>query len=154
MKKEKIIEGEPIEENYQEEKKDNSFKKFWNKTKKGFNDLIQDSKIENTFNNQNTEYTIYQKDELLSTTVFGYLDTDKIIIYGNKEFQINSVIVDENSKKPYYIKKISNTTIDIKIDDTIYTKPGTILETDEQVIEVKVIKAGKKYYLYKENNEK
>lgn len=153
MKKEKIIEGEPIEENYQEEK-DNSFKRFWNKTKKGFNDLIQDSKIENTFNNQNTEYTIYQKDELLSTTVFGYLDTDKIIIYGDKNFQINSVIVDENSKKPYYIKKTTNTTIDIKIDDTIYRKPGTILETDEQVIEVKVIKAGKKYYLYKENNEK
>lgn len=150
MKKEKIIEGSPIEENYKQEKSENGFKNFWNKTKKGLTDLVQDSKIENAFNSQNTEFTIYQKDQLLSTTVFGYLDTDKIIIYGKRDFALNSVIIDENSNKPYYIKKLSDTTIDVKLNDTIYSKPGTIIETDEQVIEVNVIKAGKKYYLYKE----
>lgn len=151
MKKEKIIEGSPIDENYKQEKYENGFKDFWNKTKKGLTDLVQESKIENAFNSQNSEFTIYQKDQLLSTTVFGYLDTDKIIIYGKRDFALNSVIIDENSNKPYYIKKISDTTIDVKLNDRIYSKPGTIIETDEQVIEVNVIKAGKKYYLYKEN---
>lgn len=152
MSKDKIIEGKPVEEETEEtvkEEKENSFKKFWKKTKDGFNNMMLDSKIETTFNKENTEYTIYQKDELLSTTVYGYLDGDKIIVFGEKNPKLYSVIADQNANKVYYIKGVAKTMVDVTIDGVTYSRPGTIIETEDEVVEVNVIKAGKKYYLYK-----
>lgn len=150
MNKDKIIEGEPIENETEEElKNENSFKKFWKKTKDGFNNMMLDNKIETAFNNQNTEYTIYQKDELISTTVYGYLDGDKIIVFGDKNPKLYSIITDQSTNKLYYIKGLAKTTVDVVVDGVTYNRPGTIFETEDEVVEVNVIKAGKKYYLYK-----
>lgn len=150
MNKDKIIEGEPIENETEEElKNENSFKKFWKKTKDGFNNMMLDNKIEMAFNNQNTEYTIYQKDELISTTVYGYLDGDKIIVFGDKNPKLYSIIADQSTNKLYYIKGLAKTTVDVVVDGVNYNRLGTIFETEDEVVEVNVIKAGKKYYLYK-----
>lgn len=151
MKEEKIIEGSATESEgtKKEEKKENAFTTFWKKTKQNIDNSILESKIENTFNEQNTEYTIYQKQELLSTTVYGYLDNDRIIVFGERSPKEYSVIIDQKTDKVYYISNISKGTVNVEVDGVNYERPATIFATDDEVVEVNVIKAGKKYYLYK-----
>ncbi len=152
MNEEKIIEGtveDNSEKSEKQEKKENAFTSFWKKAKQDFNNSMLESKIENTFNNQNTEYTIYQKGELLSMTVYGYLDGDRIIVFGEKDPKKYSVIMDQKNEKVYYISNVSKATVNVTVDGVSYERPATVIETDDEVVEVNVIKAGKKYYLYK-----
>ena len=135
-------------EDKKEEKKENVFSKFWNKTKKVVNDSLLEMKIESKFKGDNDSFSIYGKGDLVPLIVYGHLKDGKVIAYGKIETEVNNILVD-NNEKAYYVNSLIDSTVDITVDGTTYTRPATIIVLDSDVQEVDVIKAGKKYYLQK-----
>lgn len=152
MDEKKTIEVEVVNEEKtkekKEEKKENVFSKFWNKTKKVVNDSLLEVKIESKFKDDNDSFSIYGKGDLVPLIVYGCLKDGKVIAYGKIETEVNNILVD-NNEKAYYVNSLIDGTVDITVDGTIYTRPATIIVLDNDVQEVDVIKAGKKYYLQK-----
>ena len=161
-KKEVIDEKEPIEQvdeqegeekaEEKKEKKDNAFSRLWNKTKKSINDSILESKIQSAFEKELPDFKIFAKDELLSNSVKGKLEDDKLTIFGEKEFKLFSVVMDKDDN-PFYLTKIEPTTVKSTVEEVEYERPGTILTLDKNVEEVNVVKAGKRYFIYKGKDE-
>ena len=132
-----------------EEKKENAFSKFWKKTKQKVGDSVLEMKIESKFRTDNKLFNIYGKGELISLTVYGILEDNKVKAYGKVETEINNVLVDDETKIAYYIDSLEESTVDVVLDGVSYNRPATIINLDSDVKEVEVIKAGKKYYLQK-----
>lgn len=132
-----------------EEKKESSFSKFWKKAKQTVNDSVLEIKIESKFKKDNNTFSIYGKNDLISLTVYGYIEDDKVVAFGKVDAEVNEVLVDDETKKAYYINSVSDSTVDIIVDGVKYTRPATVISLDSDVKEVDVIKAGKKYYLVK-----
>lgn len=162
-KKEVIDEKEPVEqvdeqepeekpEGEKKEKKDNAFSRLWNKTKKSINDSILEGKIESAFEKGLPEFKVYEKDSLLSNSVKGKLEDDKLTIFGEKEFKLFAVVMDKD-ENPFYLTKVEATTVKSTVEEVEYERPGTILTLDKNVEEVNVVKAGKRYFIYKGKDE-
>lgn len=161
-KKEVIDEKEPVEQVDEQEgeekavekkeKKDNAFSRLWNKTKKSINDSILESKIQSAFEKELPDFKIFAKDELLSNSVKGKLEDDKLTIFGEKEFKLFSVVMDKDDN-PFYLTNIEPTTVKSTVEEVEYERPGTILTLDKNVEEVNVLKAGKRYFIYKGKDE-
>lgn len=134
------------------EKKENGFTKFFNKAKSSVNNALLENKIESTFNSQNNSYSIYAKNETFGSSVHGvYTSTDKnqLLIFGVKEIQPYSVVIDSQDDMAYYVKGTSEGTVHVIVDGVEYERKGTIIDLDKDVEEVNVIKAGKRYFIYK-----
>lgn len=132
------------------EKEPGKFKTFFNKTKQKASDAILEAKIEAHYRKDHNEFTIYQKDELLSKTVFGTFEGNGIVVFGEQEIKPNSVLIDEETEKAYYVVKTQESKVRVALEGFEYEREGTHIELDDKVTEVKVIKAGKRYFLYKE----
>lgn len=130
-----------------EEKKENSFSKFFKKTKESVSNSVLEMKIENKFKNDNSDADIYSN-TLLPDTVYGYLDGNTFIAYGELELKKNSIMIFKD--KPYYIDSVTQTTVKISLDGYEYERKASKYTLDENVKEVNVIKADKHYYLVKE----
>lgn len=131
-----------------EEKKENVFSKFWKKTKQTVNDSILEIKIESKFKNDNSSFNIYGADDIVPLIVYGSINDNKALVYGKVETEVNNILVDDNDKA-YFVNSLIDSTVDVVVDGVTYTREATIIVLDENVEEVKVIKAGKKYYLQK-----
>ena len=132
-----------------EEKKDNAFKRFWKKTKQSVNDAVLESKIESSYNKAHNAYTVYGYEDLFSKSIYGEYVDDSLIFFGELEIKPYSVIVCDESKTAYYALESEKTTVKAIVDGVEYERPGMKVKLDENVEEVKVVKAGKKYFLYK-----
>lgn len=132
-----------------EEKKDNAFKKFWNKTKQSVNDAVLESKIESNYNKNHKEYTIYSYDELFNKSVYGEIVNDELLFFGEVQVKPYSVVIEDSSKDAYYVVEVHSANVKSIVDGVEYERPGTLLKLDKNVTEVKVVKAGKRYFLYK-----
>lgn len=129
------------------EKKENSFSKFFKKTKESVSNSVLEMKIENKFKSDNSDADIYDN-SLLPDTVYGYLDGNSFIAYGEQELKKNSIMIFKD--KAYYIDSIEPTTVKVVLDGFEYEKKASKYTLDENVKEVNVIKADKHYYLVKE----
>ena len=145
-------EEETKEEEKKEEKKDNAFSRFWNKTKKSINDSILEGKIESAYEKDLPDFKVFEKDALLSNSVKGSLDGEKLVIFGEKEFKLFSVVLDKDDNA-FYLTKLEPTTVKSTVEEVEYERTGTILYLDKNVEEVKVVKAGKRYFIYKGTEE-
>lgn len=150
MEQEKeVIEAEVVEKDSKQEKSQNAFSKFWNKTKKSFNDAILDSKIESAYNSSHDEFGIYEKDALLSTTVHGELNGLTLDIFSTLEVKPFSVIISKKDKKAYYIISSSKIEVRVTLEGIEHICQGTRLELKDDLQEVNVIKADGRYFIYK-----
>lgn len=131
------------------EKKENAFSKFWKKTKQSVSDSILESKIKSMYEKSKTEYTIYKKGELFNQTVYGSIEENVLTIFGKEELEAYNLVVEEKSGHAYFIVGIEENTVMIEYDGTVYERPAMRLTLDADVEEVDVIKAGKRYFLYK-----
>lgn len=135
-----------------EEKKPNAFSKFWNKTKQAVNDSMLESKIENEFRKANDEFVIYEYEKLLSKSSAGYFDNndgeDAAVLFGKLEIPSNSVILHKEKDTAYYALSTEEVEVEIELDGTKYKRPATRVHLNPNVVEVKVIKANNKYYIY------
>ena len=136
-----------------EEKKPNIFSRAWNKTKQSVNDSILEGKIESAYKKAHLEYTNYTKDEMLSKTYYGALEGNKLTVFGNHEVKTYSVIIGPD-EKAYYVLTIEETEVTSTVEGVEYKRPGMILTLDSNVEEVNVVKAGKRYFIYKGKIEK
>lgn len=141
-------------EEKKEEKKENAFSQFWNKVKSSVNDAVLESKLENKFREGNTSFRIYQKDDLFGgNDVYGYYEGDNIVIWGQQSVKNFSVIIDESTHAAYYVVGSEETTASVEFEGTTYERTATNIAIDRNVEEVNVVKAGKRYFIYKGKTE-
>ena len=68
-----------------------------------------------------------------------------IIIFRCK---INNIIIRNKTNKAFFVKAINTTQVNVEYDGKTYIKDGMEIKIDDNVKEVKVIRAKEKYYLY------
>lgn len=147
---ETVIDAEKVSETeVKEEKKEGAFKKFWNKTKKAVGDAVLENNIESTFKREHEEFSLYQKDELLGVTLYGFTEGLELTVWGKPEVREYSVIVNKKTQDAYYALKTEDTKCKAIVDGVEYERDATKITLTNDVTEVKVIKAGKRFFLYK-----
>lgn len=146
---EKVVDAEAQTTEVKEEKKEGSFKKFWNKTKKTVGDAVLENKIESTYKRSNNEYSLYQKDELLGKTLYGVIEGNTLTCWGKPDVKEYSVVVDNKTNTAYYVLNVAEGTVKAIVDAVEYERDGLVITLTSDVTEVNVIKAGKRYFLYK-----
>lgn len=119
-----------------------------NVTKEKGKQIILNIKIKNKFKDDNELFILYKKDNLLSINLYGYFKNDKIVILGNHDIKINNIIIRNKTNKAFFVKAINTTKVNVEYDGKTYIKDGMEIKIDDNVKEVKVIKAKEKYYLY------
>lgn len=130
------------------EKIKNKFNNIINVTKEKGKQIILNIKIKNKFKDDNELFILYKKDNLLSINLYGYFKNDKIVILGNHDIKINNIIIRNKTNKAFFVKAINTTQVNVEYDGKTYIKDGMEIKIDDNVKEVKVIKAKEKYYLY------
>lgn len=130
------------------EKIKNKFNNIINVTKEKGKQIILNIKIKNKFKDDNELFILYKKDNLLSINLYGYFKNDKIVILGNHDIKINNIIIRNKTNKAFFVKAINTTQVNIEYDGKTYIKDGMEIKIDDNVKEVKVIRAKEKYYLY------
>ena len=152
QEKKEAIDAEVVDEGEKKEKKENGFSKFFNKAKASVNNAILEGKIENAYNDKNLPFTIYSKDSALGLSVHGnYLNDDKteMIIFGEKEVKKNSVVINTKDNSAYYVVDTKEGKVTSIVEGVEYERKGTVICLNKDVEEVNVIKAGKRYFIYK-----
>lgn len=151
-KTEEAAEGEAAEE---APKKDNAFKRLWNKTKKSVSDAVLESKIRSAYEKAHKSYTAYAKNELLSTPLSGEIKEGVLTVFGHQEIKPYAVIIaNDEGDKAYYVTGTEKTTVSAAVEGVTYERAGTMIALDENVEEVNVVKAGKRYFIYKGDKTK
>ncbi len=133
-----------------EEKKDNAFSRFWKKTKQSVNDAVLESKIHSAYQKAHANFSVYEKDALLSTGVSGEITDGVLTVFGKVEVDPWSVVIaDDKEETAYYIVSSSKTTVKSMVEGVEYEREGTAFVLDPNVEEIPVVKAGKRYFRYK-----
>ena len=132
------------------EKKENAFSKFWKKTKQSVNDAVLESKIRSAFEKAHASFSVYTKDELFAQTVYGSVEGDVLTVFGKVEVKPGAVVIaDDKDETAYYAVRTAETTVKSMVEGTEYEREGTSITLDAKVEEVNVVKAGKRYFIYK-----
>ena len=145
--KKETVEAEVVSE---EEKKEGKFGKWWKGVKKNLSDSALEAKIESVYNDahESFEVTPYDAGLFGGKTVHGEIKDGILTIFGKEEIKVASVVIAEKDKKAYYVKSVAPAKIKIAVDGIEYERDGQDIALDENVSEVKVIKADGRYFLY------
>ena len=145
--KKEAVETEVVSE---EEKKEGKFGKWWKGVKKNLSDSALEAKIESVYDDahESFEVTPYDAGLFGGKTVHGEIKDGILTIFGKEEIKVASVVIAEKDKKAYYVKSVAPAKIKIAVDGIEYERDGQDIVLDENVSEVKVIKADGRYFLY------
>ena len=145
--KKETVEAEVVSE---EEKKEGKFGKWWKGVKKNLSDSALEAKIESVYNDthESFEVTPYEAGLFGGKTVHGEIKDGVLTIFGKEEIKVASVVIAEKDKKAYYVKSVAPAKVKIAVDGIEYERDGQDIVLDENVHEVKVIKADGRYFLY------
>ena len=145
--KKEAVEAKVVSE---EEKKEGKFGKWWKGVKKNLSDSALEAKIESVYNDthESFEVTPYEAGLFGGKTVHGEIKDGVLTIFGKEEIKVASVVIAEKDKKAYYVKSVAPAKIKIAVDGIEYERDGQDIALDENVSEVKVIKADGRYFLY------
>ena len=150
VKAEETVTEEAKTEEAKEEKKDNAFKRFWNKTKQSVNDAVLESKIRSAYEKTHKSYTVYTKNELIPKGLCGEISEGVLTVFGEEEIKPYAVVIaNDEEDKAFYAVSTEKTTVSAAVEGVTYERPGTAITLDENVEEVNVVKAGKRYFIYK-----
>lgn len=135
------------------QKKESSFKKFFEKAKKTINSNILEDKIKSAYRTSHQEFDYYSfGDNSLfnGASVYGELKDDVLTYFGEASISPWSVVLDAQSEKAYYAtNEVTPVMLQVEVDGKTYERVGKSIRLDPNVSEVKVIKAENHYYLYK-----
>ena len=145
--KKEAVEAKVVSE---EEKKEGKFGKWWKGVKKNLSDSALEAKIESVYDDahESFEVTPYDAGLFGGKTVHGEIKDGILTIFGKEEIKVASVVIAEKDKKAYYVKSVAPAKIKIAVDGIEYERDGQDIVLDENVSEVKVIKADGRYFLY------
>ena len=151
--KKEAIDAEVVEDgekSEKKEKKENGFSKFFNKAKASVNNAVLESKIESAYNNANIAFTCDEKDATFGQSLHGnFVNDSQLLVFGEKEIKKYSVIINSKDNKAYYVTSTEEGKVTSIVEGVEYERKGTIITLDSNVEEVNVIKAGKRYFIYK-----
>ncbi|MDD7616562.1 MAG: hypothetical protein PUJ85_04295 [bacterium] len=138
----------------------NSIKNWLNKTIKDIGDSINESQIENAYDESHDHFLIYQYSNNIFETaksVYGEFSPNELVLtyYGKEEFDLYSIVVNEKTNEVFFsVKYLDDTSIEVNYNNTKYIRTAKRLLLSREVREVKVVKVKDKYYIYEkpENN--
>ena len=138
----------------------NSIKNWFNKTIKDIGDSINESQIENAYDESHDHFLIYQYSNNIFDTaksVYGEFSSNELVLtyYGKEEFDLYSIVVNEKTNEVFFsVKYLDDTSIEVNYNNTKYIRTAKRLLLSREVREVKVVKVKDKYYIYEkpENN--
>lgn len=136
-----------------EDKKESGFSKWWKGTKAKMDSDMLESHIQNAYGTAHQTFDVYNFDGGIfnGSSVTGEIVDGYLIYWGNDAIKEFSVVVDRKDNKAYYAGKSEPIDVKATYEGTEYTRKGTKSVLDANVEEVKVIKADKRYFLYKGN---
>lgn len=142
-----IVEAEIVSE---ETKKEGAFGKWWKGVKKNISDSALEGKIESAYDesHERFEITPYEAGIFGGVNVYGSIHDGILTVFGKEEIKPHSVVIADKDKKAYYVKSVAPTTVKVAVDGIEYERAGQDIALDEDVAEVKVIKADGRYFLY------
>lgn len=144
-----------------EEKKEG----FWSKFKNSIKESQKESKLEDAYRKNHDEYTLYSGVEIFNAkAVYGELNESTFTLYGKHELKVGDVI---ELKSEDTSKELDRFYLVLSFDNTLKDKVKIKEEVDEKEVEneyevdvtkvevkkakeVKVTKAGDKYFLIEE----
>ncbi len=147
------VSNESADDKSGKEKKEGAFSKWWSGVKKNISDAQYESALEREWSKKANTYRVYGYSDLLFKTVEGVRDGETLTVYGDKEIKDWSVVVSVKSGKAYYCAAVKKGKLTVDYDGKRETRPATVITLDDKVKQVKVIRAGDKYYEYKGNEE-
>ena len=145
--KKEAVEAEDVSE---EEKKEGKLGKWWKGVKKNLSDSALEAKIESVYNDthESFEVTPYEAGLFGGTTDHGEIKDGVLTIVGREEIKDASDVIAEKDKTAYYVTSVAPSKVKIAVDGIEYERDGQDIVLDENVHEVKVIKADGRYFLY------
>lgn len=145
------VKTEVVEESdkKQEEKKPG----FFSKLKKSFSDSMLESNIKGAYEDAHKRFRVFEYGEsflgINGSDRYGEIVDDELLYFGDEEIKLHSVVVDSTNEKAYYVvSKPEAIRVKATVEGTEYERGGLKVKLDENVKEVKVIKADKRYFLY------
>jgi|GEM_PF-2169788 len=143
--------AEKVESNNDSEKEKNPG--FFSRLKKSFNDTILESNIRSSYEKAHRSFGVYTIHDNIfgGTERYGELNDGYLSFFGIDEIEENSVIIDSIDNKAYYaMGKNEKIKIQATVGNNVYERPGYRIKLNPNTIEVRVIKADKRYFLYPE----
>lgn len=134
-----------------EDKKESNFSKWWKGTKSKMDADMLESHIQNAYAQAHRTFDVYNFEGGLfnGSSVIGEVVDGSLIYWGSDAVKEFAVIVDRKDNKAYCAGKSESVDVKATYEGTEYTRKGTKTLLDPSVEEVKVIKADKRYFLYK-----
>jgi len=127
---------------------------FWARAKNSLSKAVLEDKLNAAYRNAHAEYSYYTygNDSVFGgSTVYGTLSDNVLTYLSDAKIPVGSIIIDEKTEKAYLVaSERSDAEVTIPLEGQEYTRKGSSIKLDPEVTEVKVIKAGKRYFLYKE----
>lgn len=140
-----------------EAKKESSFKQFFKKAKASLDQSVLEDKIKSAYRKNHVEFDYYSYGENAlfgGNCVFGSLEREILTYFGTEAIPPYSVLIDCKTEKAYYAtEERSDTTVSAIVEGVAYERAGKRIRLDPNVEEVKVVKAGKRYFIYKGKEE-
>ena len=139
------------EEKKDETKKDSGFSKWWKGTKAKMDADILEGHIQNAYAQAHRSFDVYAHEGGIFNggSAIGEIVDGSLIYWGDKAVEEFAVVVDSKDNKAYYTGKSEPIDLTVKFEGTDYVRKGTKTTLDSNVEEVDVVKAGKRYFLYK-----
>jgi len=139
------------EEKKDETKKDSCFSKWWKGTKAKMDADIFEGHIQNAYAQTHRTFDVYNHEGGIfnGDSAVGEIVDGSLIYWGDKPIAEYAVVVDRKDNKASYTGKSESINLTVKYEGTDYVRKGTKTGLDPHVEEVDVVKAGKRYFLYK-----
>lgn len=115
-----------------------------------------ESHIASAYQDAHHAFGVYGKGDGIfgGSNVYGEIVSGSLVYFGTDEIKPYSVIIDSKDNKAYYALKSEKIDVVAKYDGTEYTRPGTKIKLDAKVEEVNVVKADKRFFIYKGEEKK
>jgi hypothetical protein len=139
------------EEAKTDEKKESGFSKWWKGTKAKVDSDMLEGHIQNAYQSAHGSFDVYAFEGGLFNggSVSGEIVDGALIYWGTDTIKEYSVIIDKKDNKAYYALNSEPVDVKASYEGTEYVRKGTKIALDPNVEEVKVVKADKRYFLYK-----
>jgi ssDNA-binding replication factor A large subunit len=136
-----------------DEKKESGFSKWWKGTKAKMDSDMLESHIQSAYATAHGTFDVYNYEGGLFNgySVNGEIVDGALTYWAKDPIKEFAVVVDRKDNKAYYAGTSEPVDLKVTYEGTEYTRKGLKATLDANVEEVHVVKADKRYFLYKGN---
>jgi hypothetical protein len=147
------MKDEKKDETKSDEKKESGFSKWWKGTKAKVDSDMLESHIQSAYATTHGTFDVYNYEGGLFNgfSVNGEIVDGALIYWAKDPIKEFAVAVDRKDNKAYYVGTSEPVDLKVTYEGTDYVRKGLKATLDANVEEVHVVKADKRYFLYKGN---